>query len=500
MRVGRPRVLLVGFLMCGIVICLKFVSATPLWECCLTSCQILKKSPTLLCVALSIVRELPTYKSLSFPGDLVGCSMILIHLKWPFQTLLFRKKGLTVSSIWTIPLMILLHRHHSNHIMNHLFELILWRESLGKLARQPWWIVPVAALGLLCSYLGLWLGVPLSIPFWSARIVSLCLVVWWPHVGDFWWYSGTAWMVPASFSGFFGSLQLCTQLWSLKSWQCWPSHQLEKYNISLPMLQHASPFCSFFMYVGSFPPVLPVASGAGKCCESHALLSCWSCPVVFHLRSRLPLWWSYLGIWIWCTVVSPLGFSWVSYFAECIPLECGWEAEYFVVLSNVWVLWLSLLPRESRLGSLPNQFANLREQLNKMGCLSGLAWHKKSFSWPHTTLSSSRIHQISQDLLTVLLLHLIANLWSAGCGGIHCISPLPVDLVPENVSSYSRCLELGLLLSFLHLHTGKENSSIIWPHLSLCGITSIGDTFSFFGFNFFTSSHGITYENPASTW
>ena len=47
-----------------------------------------------------------------------------------------------------------------------------------------------------------------------------------------------------------------------------------KPNISFYVLRCAPPFCSFFKYIGTFPPVSPVTSGGEKCCESHARLPC----------------------------------------------------------------------------------------------------------------------------------------------------------------------------------------------------------------------------------
>ena len=213
MHVEGMWVLLVGFLLCLIVLCLPWVSTTPLWACCLTARRILQISYPLLCVALIIVRELPPSLSLSFSGELVGCSLILIHLWWPFKTLLSIKKGLTVSSWWTTPLLILLHRHHSNHRNYPLLGLITWHKSVGRIARWPWLRGPVASLELSCSSIGLWLGVPLSTTCWLAIIGLLCPVVLWQCGRAFRWSSGTAWVVPDSFSGFFGYLRLCPQIY-----------------------------------------------------------------------------------------------------------------------------------------------------------------------------------------------------------------------------------------------------------------------------------------------
>ena len=175
----------------------RWMSASPLsrspavWVCALYSMCVehatvgviydsmlaLEIASPLLCVALSIVRELPPYLSPIYSGNLVSCYLRLLNLQWNYQTLTSRQRGLTVSSRWTIPLLLLLHRHHSNHINYPPLGLISWCESVRRLARWPWWRGKVVPLVLICSFIGLWLGFPISEPCWLVIISLLCQVV-----------------------------------------------------------------------------------------------------------------------------------------------------------------------------------------------------------------------------------------------------------------------------------------------------------------------------------
>ena len=196
-----------GFLSC--------VSTPPLWECFLTARYILKIEFPLLWVELSIVRVIPSSISLSLSTDLVGCDLRRLHLQCHCKNLLSRWKGLTFSSRWSIPLSLLMRRHHSNPSNDRIFALITWHELVGHLVRWPWWQGPVSLLKICWYSLGLWFGVPISMPCWLVRIGLSFQVVLCPRDRVLWLSCGKSWGLPASFSGVFVSLWLCPHIWYL---------------------------------------------------------------------------------------------------------------------------------------------------------------------------------------------------------------------------------------------------------------------------------------------
>ena len=158
----------------------------------------------------------------------------------------------------------------------------------------------------------------------------------------------------------FGCLQLCPRLWSLGSCQFWPSRPLENL-ISATLWSILHPISEVSLWIlGHSLLYLWWLQTEGKWCESHAMLTFWSFPVASHSFIWLTWQWSNLGRQIWCTLVSPLAFCWVSNLAACIPLDCGWEEELYVALSIIWGLGLYLLLYKNRLGSLPTPFAETR--------------------------------------------------------------------------------------------------------------------------------------------